>query len=122
MDRDNTPPAGRAFYVIAMTASLCIGALQMFHVRGGFITNYGADLVGTAWLYAMFRQGKTLIRRGYIMAPGTTAAFVFLACAASEFAQRLHLIPGTFDPLDILAYAASVLACYGLDRRTVLAA
>jgi hypothetical protein len=122
MERAITPRAGRVFYVTAMTAALCIGALQMFHIRGGFVTNYGADLVGTAWLYAMFRQGRTLIRPGYIMAPGTTAAFVFVACAASEFAQRLQLIPGIFDPLDLLAYAASVLACYGLDRRLALAA
>jgi hypothetical protein len=50
MNRDSTSPAGRAFYVMTMTAALCIGALQMFRVRGGFITNYGADLVGTGWL------------------------------------------------------------------------
>jgi hypothetical protein len=117
MNRDTTSHAGSAFYVVTMTAALCIGALQMFRVRGGFITNYGADLVGTAWLYAMFRQGRTRIRRGYVMAPGTTAAFVFLACAASEFAQRFHFIGGTFDPWDLVAYAVSVVVCYGLDRR-----
>ena len=43
-----------------MTTALAIGALQMFHIRAGFVTNYGADVFGTAWLYGMFRQGRTI--------------------------------------------------------------
>lgn len=113
---------GRVFYVTTMTIARGLGALQMFHIRGGFMTNYGADLVGTAWLYAMFRQGRTVIRPGRVMSPGRTTAFIFIACAASELAQKLRLFPGVFDPLDFFAYAASVLACYALDRRVGLSA
>ena len=110
------PPAARAFYAASMTAALAVGALQMFHVRGGFVTDYGADLAGTAWIYAMFRQGRTVFQRGRGMTPWATAAFVFLGCAASEAGQKIHLVPGRFDALDLAAYAVSVSACYALDR------
>ena len=99
-----------------MTAALGIGALQMFHVRGGVITNYGADVIGTAWLYAMFRQGKTVVQRGSPWSVMITAAFVFTSCVVSEVGQRLRIVPGVFDPLDILAFAATVMTCAALDR------
>ena len=99
-----------------MAAALGIGALQMFHVRGGVITNYGADVIGTAWLYAMFRQGRTVVQRGSPWSAMTTALFVFTGCVASEVGQRLAIIPGVFDPLDIVAFAATVMTCAALDR------
>lgn len=117
MDKENlTPSAGRYFYTASMLIALGIGALQMYRVRGGIITNYGADLFGTAWLYAMFRQGKALGQRGRVLRPEMAALLVFVGCAGSEFAQKFHLIPGTYDPLDLLAYAFSVVVCYGIDR------
>jgi hypothetical protein len=42
---------------------------------------------------------------------------VLFGCVASEFLQRRHVIPGVFDPADLVAYAVSVLVCYGIDRR-----
>ena len=33
-----------AFYPATAALALAIGALQMLHVRGGWLTNYGADL------------------------------------------------------------------------------
>ena len=109
--------AGRVFYAAMMIAALAIGALQTFHVRAGILTNYGADVFGTAWLYDMFRQGRTIFGRGRAMSAVATAAFVFIGCAGSEFAQALDLVSGVFDPLDLLAFALSVIACYMLDQR-----
>lgn len=40
--------AGRAFHLGSVVLALGVGALQMFQVRGGFLTNYGADVFGTA--------------------------------------------------------------------------
>ena len=36
--------AGRVFYNVSMALALAVGALQMFHVRGGLLTDYGAAL------------------------------------------------------------------------------
>ena len=58
------------FFYGSMAAALAVGALQMFRVQGGWLTDYGADLFGTAWLYAMFRQGRTIFRRGRPLSPG----------------------------------------------------
>ena len=115
----STSAAGRAFHAGAMTIALAIGALQMFHVRGGWLTNYGADVFGTAWLYAMFRQGKTVLQRERPLSPEATAALVFFGCAGSEFGQQLRVVPGHFDPLDLVAFGVTVLLCYGIDRRIV---
>jgi hypothetical protein len=110
-------PAGRAFYTICFTASLVIGGLQMFRVRGWWLTSYGADLFGTAWLYAMFRQGRTVFQRGRALSPRAAALGVFAGCAASEFGQRWRVIPGTYDPYDLAAFGVSVGLCWLIDRR-----
>lgn len=109
-----SPP--RLFYVLAMTSALVVGALQTFHVRAGWLTNYGADVFGTAWLYAMFRQGRTIFRRGRTMTAGAAAAFIFFGCAVSEFAQAAGFLPGVFDPFDLVAFLCTSAACYTLDR------
>jgi hypothetical protein len=102
-----------------MAMAMVIGALQMFHVRGGFVTDYGADVLGTAWFYAMLRQGSTVLQRGRRLSPEVTAALVLLGCVGSEFGQQWRMVPGVFDPLDLLAYGVSVLVCYGIDRKVV---
>jgi hypothetical protein len=100
-----------------MTVALAIGALQTFRIRAGIVTDYGADIFGTAWLYGMFRQGRTVFQRGRGLRADTTTLLVFIGCAVSELGQLVDLIPGVFDPLDLLAYGASVLLCYAVDRR-----
>jgi hypothetical protein len=109
--------AARVFYNTMMVIALVIGALQAFQVKAGWVTNYGADVFGTAWLYGLFRQGRTVLQRGRGgMGAGATAAFVFAGCAGSELLQAFKLIPGVFDPLDLAAFAVTVVACYLLDR------
>jgi hypothetical protein len=108
------------FYTAMMAIALGIGVLQMFRVPAGLLTDYGADVFGTAWLYAMFRQGRTVFGRGRAMTAPLTAVFVFTGCAVSEFAQAAEILPGVFDSFDLLAFAVSVAACYALDRHVDL--
>lgn len=106
-------------------------ALQMGRVNGGFLTNYFADLAGPAWMYGAIRQRATVLRYLYrpIPSPALTAIFVFLVgtgweiCQAFDFSGTiLNVTRGRFDPLDILAYAASLTVCFAADvcarRRT----
>ena len=88
----------------------------MYRVRGGLLTDYGADLFGTAWLYAMTRLGRTIIQRGRVMAAAPAGWLIFALCTASEFGQRLGLVPGRFDPWDIVTFALAILLCWGVDR------
>lgn len=111
-----TTPAGRRFYFASIVTALAIGALQMYRVHGGLLTDYGADLFGTAWLYAMTRLGRTVIQRGRPLGALPTGVLIFLLCTASEFGQRLHVVPGHFDPFDILTYALAIAACWLFDR------
>jgi hypothetical protein len=108
--------APRVFYVVSVVLALGVGALQMLRVRGGFLTDYGADLFGTAWLYAIFRQGKGLVQRGRPLSRDLTAALVLAGCVGSEFGQRFGVVPGRYDPYDLAAFVAAVLACYAVDR------
>jgi uncharacterized membrane protein len=104
------------FFHASMVAALCVGGLQMFRVRGGLLTDYGADLLGTIWLYAMFRQGRTLLLRNRPLSAGGAMVSVFAGCTVSEFAQKLHWLPGVYDPVDILTYGLAVTAAYVCDR------
>jgi hypothetical protein len=110
----------RTFHVVVLIAALAIAALQMFRVRGGWFTDYGADVFGTAWLYSMVREGRTVFSRRVAPA-GRTAWIIGIACGLSEIGQRAGFVPGVFDPLDLAAFAATVAACYALDRRIPLA-
>jgi len=95
-----------------------IGGLQMYHVDAGPLTDYGADLLAPPYLYVMFRQGR--LRLGSLGALIT----VFGGCALWEWAQRydftgtpLAITRGTFDPLDLAAYAAGLIICFIVDVR-----
>jgi hypothetical protein len=117
MRHPETPTrAGRWFYRIALATALTVGLLQMYHVRAGLLTNYGADVFGTMWLYAMTRLGWTVVQRGRTASPQLSAAIVFFACGASEFGQRLHWVPGYYDPWDVIAFGLSVVASVALER------
>ncbi|HUF29724.1 MAG TPA: hypothetical protein VMM77_03595 [Gemmatimonadaceae bacterium] len=93
-----------------------IGGLQMYGVNAGVLTSYGADLLAPPWIYLMFRGGR------WRMGPLRALLLVFCGCLAWEWAQRydfsgtpLAITRGTFDPLDILAYATGLLVCYAVD-------
>jgi hypothetical protein len=93
-----------------------IGGLQMYRVNAGALTSYGADLLAPPWIYLMFRSGR------WRMGPLTALLVVFGGCLGWEWAQRhdfsgtpLAITRGTFDPLDILAYAVGLLVCFAVD-------
>ena len=90
----------------------------MYRVHGGILTDYGADAFGAAWVYTTTRLGLTFVQRGRTMSATSSAGVVFLLCLAWEIGQRMHLVPGRYDPVDIATYAASLMACWAIDRRT----
>src|SRR5271170_4760696 len=96
---------------------IAIGAIQSKHIRLGFITDYGADIVCPALLYVTARQGKSLLRYVGLRPerPVMIAAGVFVLSVGWEIGQKLHWIPGVYDPLDIFAYALGVGATYLID-------
>ena len=112
-------------YWILFVAFLGIAALNMLRVRGGFFTNHAADLVVPAWLYIAFRglvsvHGRTtLIQRTLGRTPETAALSLFVASTLTEVSQRFWphgILSGRFDPLDLLAYAIGLGACYGAEK------
>ena len=97
---------------------IAIGLLQMKRIHVGVFTDYGADVVCPALLFVLTRQGKSLLRHIGLRQdrPMLIAAGVFGLSAAWEVAQRLHWIPGTFDPYDLLAYAIGVTVPMLIDH------
>jgi len=107
--------AGSAFLWILF---VIVGALQQNHIRLGFVTDYGADIVCPALLYVTARQGRSLLRYVGLRSdrPPVIAAGVFVLSVGWEIGQKVHWIPGVYDPLDIAAYAVGVGAPFIIDR------
>jgi hypothetical protein len=113
----------RAAWVVLTALFVLAAALNMLHVRGGFLTSHLADLVVPAWLYVATR-GLAGRRRGSLLtralggSPWLAATAVFGASAVTELAQKAWprgLFPGTFDPLDLAAFAVGTGACLAAD-------
>ena len=114
-----------AFYLLFVTM-IGAGVLNVLRIRGGFLTNHLADLTIPAWLYIASRglhtqhPGRTLIRRTVGRSAEFAAVSLFAASATTEVSQLFWphgVFPGRFDPLDLVAYAAGILACYAAERR-----
>jgi len=118
----------RVFDLVAWGAFIGIGALQMAHVRGGFVTNYGADVVCPALLYVLARRG-TMIPFNLLRLrpqPAVAAACILIPCVVWEILQRndvsrtpLAFTRGHFDPFDLVAYTVGVAAMFLLDIRSM---
>jgi len=100
-------------------------ALQMNEVRGGFLTNYLADLAGPVWLYGTLRLDKTILRFivPWTRSPLFAALFVFSVGTAWEVCQAfdfkgtvLNITHGRFDPLDIAAFALGASISFFVDK------
>jgi len=66
---------------------------------------------------------QTAVRRFLGRTPELAAGVIFLASTMTEISQYFRpkgIFPGTFDLLDILAYATGIGICYLFDRRTLL--
>jgi hypothetical protein len=115
-------------YWVLFAAFLGTAALNMLHVRGGFLTNHTADLVVPAWLYVSLRGLHSVHgRRGFLQrtlgrTPELAALSLFVASTLTEIGQFYWprgIFAGRFDTRDILAYAAGLVVCYVADIRTV---
>ena len=98
-----------------------VGYLQSRHINAGFWTNYGGDVIGPVWLYSALRQLKIYRKRH--PSPEIAAAGLFAACFLWEWCQRydlrgtvLGITRGSFDPYDVLSYAASLALAYAVDK------
>ena len=113
-------------YWSLFAAFVLTAALNLLHVRGGFLTSHLADLTVPAFLYVLLRErvpGKRLHPRRLADALGRTperaALCLFLASSATELCQIWWphgFFAGRFDPLDIAAYGAGLAVCYGVDK------
>ena len=115
----------RLVYWILWAAFILSAALNLTHIRGGFLTSHLADLSVPALLYVLARElvpGNRLYPRqlGRIVGrtPETAALCFFLASTATEVSQIYWPhgpFSGRFDPLDIVAYGVGLAACYGAE-------
>ena len=108
-----------------------IGAgLDMLRFHGGFLTNYLADLTFPPFYY-IFIRGKTkkeeilpdllFVGQWFGKSPERASISIFLVGLLMElktFYWPQAPFAGTFDPLDILAYATGLIACYSFDKWT----
>lgn len=119
--------AWRRAYWALWSAFVLTAALNLLQIRAGLLSNHGADLVVPALLYVLTRRypiaGKTgstlMVRRIFGSTPELAALCIFGGSVATELCQRFWphgIFPGTYDPLDILAYGVSVGLCYLADR------
>jgi hypothetical protein len=114
-------------YWMLTAAFILTAALNLLHVRAGFLTNYLSDLSLPAWLYILSRglvpgQSSSFAWRWMPWigrTPESAATFFFLASSATEVSQIIWpkgFFAGRFDPWDIAAYGAGLLACYLCDK------
>jgi len=114
-------------YWFLMASFVLTASLNLLHVRGGFLTNYLADLTLPALLYVLSRDlapNKLRYFRRLMRTIGRTperaAMFFFAASCATELSQILWprgLFAGRFDPLDLVAYGIGLGVCYGFDKQ-----
>ena len=123
MSIDKLATAWRAASWILLFTWVVGAAMSMWHVHGGFLTNYLADLTFPPWYYIVTRglttTGKKppFLLRWFGVSAGRTATSILLVGVASEIAQRYGLIGGTFDIWDIVAYTTGLGVCVICDRR-----
>jgi hypothetical protein len=117
-----------AFWIllICWVAGAC---LNMARVHGGFLTNYLSDLTFPPWFYIFIRglrrSGENLPKlivfgRWFGVSPERAVLGIFSVGAATEFKTLFWPggpLAGTFDLLDIAAYATGLLVCYYFDKK-----
>ena len=101
--------------------------LDVNHISAGLLTSYGADLTLPAWLYIATRSLDNPERNAWLTrllggSPGLAASTLFLASTATEVSQYVWpqgIFSGTFDLVDIAAYATGIGICYLIDKRKI---
>jgi hypothetical protein len=104
--------------------------LDMIRFHGGFLTNYLADLTFPPFYY-IFIRGKIykketipdllFVGNWFGISPERASISIFIVGVLMEL-KTLYWphgpFAGTFDPMDILAYAVGLIACYIFDKWT----
>ena len=113
-------------YWFLMASFLLTAALNLLHVRAGFLTSYLADLTVPALLYVLTRGlvPGTGIRPRVLMrivgrTPESAATVLFLSSTATELSQVIWprgFFAGRFDLWDIVSYGTGLMVCYGFDK------
>ncbi len=116
----------RIAYWLLLVGWVVGAALNMAKVRGGFLTNYLADLTFPPWFYITLRnkatKQPTVVKpaRWFGETPLRAAVSIFLVGLVTEVSSYFWprgAFGGTFDPLDIAAYGIGLLVCYWYDTR-----
>ena len=116
----------RIAYWLLLVIFVATAALNMLHIKAGFLTNHAADLFLPPWLYVVLRHfpGRRIatnpISQRLGRTPELAAGSLFIASALTELSQLYWpkgIFSGTFDPLDIAAYGSGLLVCYVIDKR-----
>lgn len=87
-------------------------------ILGTLFTSYAADLAFPPWFYIACRHHRPNRFAGWLgRSPVILAVGILIVGALSEFAQLYYprMVTGTFDPLDIAAYAVGLIVCLVLD-------
>jgi hypothetical protein len=109
---------------LGWTVFVVVALLQMWNMRAGFISNYGADCIAPLMLYYSARTNKTLLSKLFKRTPNELQTFLTLwfLCVLWEISQKfdlshtiLFMTRGTFDPWDILTYTLTLLICFYMD-------
>lgn len=114
----------RSFFVFRWYEELGLGSAiallrKAAHPLKHFIPSFILFSVPAAlWLYAATAVCLLLWARHRARVKWIWIAFPLALAAGSEIGQRFHIVPGTFDIYDLLAYAtAAIAACTLLGRR-----
>src|SRR5512147_1444692 len=108
----------RVAYWLLLVIFIATAALNMQHVRAGFLTDHAADLFLPPWMYVVLRHfpGRRFaanpVSRWLGRSPALAAGSLFVTSALTELSQLYWpkgLFRGTFDPLDIIAYGSGLL-------------
>ena len=117
-------------YWTLLAGSVIGVVLNMNRVRGGFLTNYLADVAFPPWYYIYIRglwpkkeRLPRLILFGdwFGRSPERASISIFAVGTAMELSTIYWphgLFAGTYDPWDIIAYSLGLLICYYFDKRT----
>jgi hypothetical protein len=135
MNPKDTYRGGEKYWKIAywiLLISWVTGAtLFMARIKGGFLTNYLSDLTFPAWFYIHIRGLSTTERQlpnilifkdWFGLTPTRSIVSILIVGIISElktFYWPTGILTGTFDYLDIAAYAIGLFVCYYFDLRHV---
>lgn len=103
----------------------------MARIKGGFLTNYLSDLTFPAWYYIYLRGLSTtdhklprlvVFKDWFGKSPQRALISILFVGIISEiktFYWPTGIIAGTFDYLDIAAYALGLIVCFYFDLRQI---